>query len=209
MKNSFLKVTIIFLALTTVHCSNGGSSDGTSTLVAGASDQAVVDAPAIDPATGAAVTLATLPTLPFTCDFPVAGQPDSSLVYDPTALTVTTTTGSPAATQTFSSITTRTGLPPYGAAGVSFLAFSDVPLFSVTIDASNNLVATWGLAPGGPTGVLNAGTCTITTVAPPPPPPGDTDDDDDCHHHHHHRHGHHRHHHHDHDRDQDGDRDDD
>jgi hypothetical protein len=101
-------------------------------------------------------------TAPLRCEFAAEGFADSSLIYDPVAATVTTTTGDPAVQQTFNAVTTTTGLPPYGNDGLSVIAFGDVPLFSVMLTSVNNeYLATWGLATGGPAGVLNAGVCTF------------------------------------------------
>ena len=131
------------------------------------------------------------PTESLHCVFEAEGFANSTIDYDPTAMTVTTTTGSPPAQQTFTSVTVRQGLAPYLNSGFSVIAFGDVPLFHVTLQSTNGAFpATWGLAVGGPQGVLNAGLC--TTVG------GDDDGDGDheCmkpHHHHMHRHKHKRH----------------
>ncbi len=130
------------------------------------------------------LTLANLRTQPLNCVFKVTGSPDSSAAFDPVANTVTTTTGNPPVSQTISNILIVPGLSPYGNAGITFVAFGDVPLFSISLmnssqgtwstqggggkgsdhqDSSSGqiIIATWNLAPGGPQSVLNTGTCQV------------------------------------------------
>lgn len=151
------------------------------------------------------LTLATLQTEPLQCVFNATETPQATAVFDPVADTVTTTTGSPATTQTFSNVTIVSGLQPYGNNGITFVAFGDVPLFSVTLQSSSSgnercegndndndnddngnqtIVATWNDAPGGPQNVLNAGTCEIIKTSSC----SCSDDDDDCNRSHHHHH---------------------
>ncbi|NJM09535.1 MAG: hypothetical protein HC883_01145 [Bdellovibrionaceae bacterium] len=120
-------------------------------------------------------TMASIPTVPLTCEFEAEGFADSTIIYDPILRTATVTTGSPAVTQVFTEVTVATGLEPYGDGGFSVIAFGDVPLFHVNLKSEKTcglmsyfksahgreLRATWGSAPGGPSNVLDAGRCTV------------------------------------------------
>jgi hypothetical protein len=119
---------------------------------------------------GNPLTLDDLQPASLECTFEVAGFPESTATYDAANQTVETVTGSPPSTQTFQNVMIISGVPPYGNDGLAYIAFGDVPLFSVTIvnttgrhphDSGQEILATWQSAPGGPKDVLNAGVCHV------------------------------------------------
>jgi hypothetical protein len=118
---------------------------------------------------------ATIPNKPLYCEFSARGQRKAWAIFDPRTGRVWTRTGHPKKTTFFSNVSILIGQPPYGDGGFSVVAFGDVPLFSVRLKSSGNcplfsfiesifdpdLDATWAKAPGGPSGVINAGDCNV------------------------------------------------
>jgi hypothetical protein len=108
--------------------------------------------------------LSNPPTQALTCVFHAPGFAQSTITYDPSSGTAVTTTGNPPSVQTYTSVTVSTGQPPYSTSGLTFVVFGDVPIFSVMKDSGDGyFLATWGSVPGGPTGVQNAGVCTVSS----------------------------------------------
>lgn len=154
--------------LTVLGCSNSSDSGGGS-----ASNASV----AANRSSNGPLTLSSLQTMSLDCTFKASGFATSTANYDAANQTVTITTGSPATSQTFQNVTILSGVPPYNADGFAYLAFGDVPLFSVTIvtptgedqddcgqdDSGQEIMATWQNAPGGPQNVLNAGKCHVVS----------------------------------------------
>jgi hypothetical protein len=123
----------------------------------------------------AQASLAMIPQQTIYCKFEVPGQPKAFLVWDPLRHVAWTHTLNPVRTQAFMDVKPVVGLPPYIDGGFSILAFGDVPLASVRLKDEKecplisffaaifdpDLDATWGLAPGGPRNVLDAGDCNV------------------------------------------------
>jgi len=162
--NIHVVLALFLLAFTSAHAS--GKQAKTCTYKSGKKHQ--------HKSVNARATRSMIPDLPLTCVFEVRGFPVSTIVYDPDARTLTTMTGSPSQTQVFTNVTTETGLAPYGEGGFSVIAFGDIPLVHINLRSEcacdgktfykakgATLIATWGSAPGGPRGVLNAGRCNI------------------------------------------------
>ncbi len=133
-------ITLMVALLSVISCahSDGSGGSGSNSLSLLDSQPAGTPTPTPSPAPNQPLTLSNLQTQPLTCVFQQAGSPNSTAVFDPVANTVTTTTGNPATSQTFSNITVSSGLQPYGNNGITFVAFGDVPLFSVSLTTNSN-----------------------------------------------------------------------
>lgn len=125
----------------------------------------------------------TLPNVPLYCHW-YDSHPWAFAIFDPSTATVWTHTVDLTkhrwVTTVYQNTTVIIGAPPYGDFGFTITAFGDVPLISLHMKHIDNdpffgffdsvfdpgLHATWGKAPGGPAGVVNAGYCDIGRPGP-------------------------------------------